>query len=134
MYHNVGFAQGFLQHTPAPDQLPVEILRWLAINFIRDPDTQVKVVCMEVGPAGRVKGIISLEIPDAPGPAQAAFPGPPVQHIHIPAPDQLAAENLRRLAIRFIHHPDTQVEVVRMELGPAGRVKVIISLEIADNI
>ena len=67
-----------------------------------------------------------------PGPAQAAFPDPPVQHV--PALDQLAAENLRRLAIRFMHNPDTQVEVVRMEPGPAGCFKVIISLEIADFI
>ncbi|KAI0249227.1 hypothetical protein BJV78DRAFT_1284126 [Lactifluus subvellereus] len=66
----------------------------------------------------------------APGPAQAAFPDPSVQHI--PVPDQLAAENLRRLANRFLHHPDSQIEVVLMEPGPAGRFKVMISLEIAD--
>ncbi|KAI0249233.1 hypothetical protein BJV78DRAFT_714937 [Lactifluus subvellereus] len=41
----------------------------------------------------------------APGPAQAAFPGPSVQRV--PAPDQLAAKNLRRLANRFLNHPDT---------------------------
>ncbi|KAI0249232.1 hypothetical protein BJV78DRAFT_1229208 [Lactifluus subvellereus] len=66
----------------------------------------------------------------APGPAQAAFPDPSVQHV--PAPDQLAAENLRHLADRFLNHPDTQIEAVLMEPGPGGRFKVMISLEIAD--
>ena len=68
----------------------------------------------------------------APGPAQADYPDPWVEHV--PAPDQLAAENLRRLANRFLRHPDTQIEAVRMEPGPAGRFKVMISLETADFI
>ena len=42
------------------------------------------------------------------------------------------AENLRRLASRYVHHPDSQVEMVRMEPGSAGRNKVVIVLEMAD--
>ena len=45
---------------------------------------------------------------------------------------QPAAENLRRLASRYVHHPDSQVGMVRVEAGPAGRYKVVIVLEIAD--
>ncbi|KAI0248282.1 hypothetical protein BJV78DRAFT_1156600 [Lactifluus subvellereus] len=42
------------------------------------------------------------------------------------------AENLRRLASRYVHHPDARVDMVRVEPGPAGRFKVVITLEI-DN-
>ena len=45
---------------------------------------------------------------------------------------QPAAENLRRLAARYIHHPDSQVDMVQMEPGSAGRSKVVIVLEVAD--
>jgi len=45
---------------------------------------------------------------------------------------QPAAENLRRLASRYVHHPDSQVDMVRMEPGSAGRYKVVIALEISD--
>jgi hypothetical protein len=64
-----------------------------------------------------------------PGPIQAAFP---VSSAHRPAHGQPAAENLRRLAIRYVHHRDSQVDMVRMEEGTAGRYKVVIVLEITD--
>jgi len=67
-----------------------------------------------------------------PGPTQAAFSNSSPHR----APDvgQPAAENpsLRRLASRYIHHPDSQVDMVRMEPGSVGRYKVVIVLEIAD--
>jgi len=47
-------------------------------------------------------------------------------------PAQAAAENLRRLASRCVHHPDSQVDVVRMEPGTGGRYKVVIVLEMTD--
>jgi hypothetical protein len=65
-----------------------------------------------------------------PLPAQAAFPGP-VAH-QFPAPGQPAVENLRRLAIRFLHHPDSQVDLVSMEPGAPGLCRVVIILELAD--
>ncbi|KAI0249229.1 hypothetical protein BJV78DRAFT_1284128 [Lactifluus subvellereus] len=68
-------------------------------------------------------------IPELGYPVQA-FPDPSVQRV--PAPGQLAAENLRRLANRLLHHPDTQIDMVHMEPGPSNRFKVMISLEIAD--
>jgi len=49
-----------------------------------------------------------------------------------PAPGQPAAENLRRLAIRYLHRPDSQVDLVAMEPGVAGHCKVVIILELAD--
>jgi hypothetical protein len=66
----------------------------------------------------------------APGLAQAAILDP-LLHDALP-PDEAAADNLRRLAIRFLRHPDSQVDMVRMEPGAAGRFKVVISLETAD--
>jgi len=66
----------------------------------------------------------------AQGPTQATLSN---SSTHL-APDlgQPAAENLRRLASRYIHHPDSQVDMVRMEPGSAGRSKVVIILEMAD--
>ena len=67
---------------------------------------------------------------DAQGPVQAAFPHPFVHRI--PTPKQGGAENLRRLAFRYLYHPDTQVGMVSMEAGAAGRFKVVIVLESHD--
>ena len=65
-----------------------------------------------------------------PGPAQATLPGPSAHRA--PVLGQPAAENLRRLASRCVHHPDSQVDVVRMEPGTGGRYKVVIVLEVTD--
>jgi len=46
--------------------------------------------------------------------AQARFPGPPSAHGALGALDQPAAENFRRLASRYVHHPDSRVDMVRM--------------------
>ena len=66
------------------------------------------------------------------GPTQAAFPDP-LAHQN-PGPCQPAAENLRRLASRYVLHPDSQIDMVRMEPGSAGRYKVVIVLEMSDFI
>jgi hypothetical protein len=66
----------------------------------------------------------------APGPAQAAF-HPPFVHRAF-TPDQLREDNLRRLASRFLYHPDSRVNVVWMEPGAAGRFEVVIVLEASD--
>jgi hypothetical protein len=65
----------------------------------------------------------------APGPTQTAFPDPWVHYAS--PPDMLAAENLRRLASRFLRHPDSQIVMIRMEPGLDGRFRVVISLEMA---
>ena len=65
-----------------------------------------------------------------PSPTQATLPGPSAHRAPVPA--QAAAENLRRLASRCVHHPDSQVDVVRMEPGTAGRYKVVIVLEMTN--
>ena len=67
-----------------------------------------------------------------PGPPQAAFPHP-IPH-QIPAPGQPAAENLRRFASRYLYHPNSRVDMVCVEPGGAGRCKVMIILDIADDI
>ena len=64
---------------------------------------------------------------NTPGPVQAAFPHSFVHQISIP--NQGGAENLRRLAIRYVHHPDAQIGTVSMEVGDGGRIKVVIVLE-----
>jgi len=65
-----------------------------------------------------------------PGPTQATSSNPSTHR----AADfgQPAAEKLRRLASRYIHHPDSQVDMVRMEPGSAGRYKVVIELEMVN--
>jgi len=60
----------------------------------------------------------------------AAFPDPFIHRI--PAPEQRTVENLRKLAIRYVHHPDSHVDLVSMEPGAAGFCKVVIVLELAD--
>ena len=65
-----------------------------------------------------------------PGPTQAAFSNPST-HL-APNVGQPATENLRRIASRYIHHPGSEVDMVRMEPGSAGRYKVVIVLETAD--
>jgi hypothetical protein len=64
------------------------------------------------------------------GPVQAAFPDPFAYRI--PAPGQPAADNLRRLASRYLHHHNSQVSMVCMEPSAAGHCKVVIVLEMAD--
>jgi hypothetical protein len=67
---------------------------------------------------------------NAPGPVQNAFPHPFVHRV--PTPNQGGAENLRRLASRYLHHPDARVGMVSMEAGAAGQFKVVIILESHD--
>ena len=62
------------------------------------------------------------------GPAQAFLDEWPHQ---VPIPNELAREVLRRLANGYLHQPGSQVEMVRMEPGPAGGIQVVITLELA---
>ncbi|KAH9995107.1 hypothetical protein BJV77DRAFT_961199 [Russula vinacea] len=65
---------------------------------------------------------------NAPDPVQSAFP-----HSHwVLTPNQAGAENLRRLASRYLHHPDAQVAMVSMEAGAAGRYKIVITIGLHD--
>ena len=67
-----------------------------------------------------------------PGPTQAAFSNSSTHRaVDVGQP---ATENLRRLASRYIHHPGSQIDMVQMEPGSAGRYKVVIVLEMADFI
>lgn len=61
---------------------------------------------------------------------QAAFPRPSTHQT--PVLGQPAVENLRRLASRCINHPDSRIDVVRVEPGTAGRYKLVIVLESSD--
>ncbi|KAI0306177.1 hypothetical protein B0F90DRAFT_971834 [Multifurca ochricompacta] len=49
-----------------------------------------------------------------------------------PIPSEPAAELLRQLASRYLHHPDSLVHMVRMEPGNTGCFKVVITLQLAD--
>ena len=62
-----------------------------------------------------------------PAPTEATFP----RH-QVPAPAQPGAENIRRFASRYLHHPSSRVDVIRMEPGVAGGFKVVIILEVSD--
>ncbi len=63
------------------------------------------------------------------GPAEAFLNEWPYQ---VPVPNEPAREVLRRLANHYLHQPGSQVEMVRMEPGPAGGIQVVITLELAD--
>ena len=63
-------------------------------------------------------------------PTRAALPDPPAARQ--PALGQSTVDNLRRLANRYVNHPESQIDMVRMEPGSAGRYKVVIVLEMAD--
>jgi len=65
-----------------------------------------------------------------PGPAQAAFPDQFAHHI--PTSGQPATENLRQLAIRYLHQPNAKVEMILLESGATGPCKVVIVLEPVD--
>jgi len=83
-------------------------------------DVELDVVSQE----NQVHGYTSQH--SAPGPAQAAFPD------QIPASGQRATENLRQLAIRYLHQPNSRVEMIRLEPGATGPCKVVIILELVD--
>ena len=65
-----------------------------------------------------------------PGPTRAGLPDPSAHRA--PALGQSVTENLRRLASRYVNHPESQIDMVRMEPGSAGQYKVVIVLEMAD--
>jgi hypothetical protein len=68
----------------------------------------------------------------APGFVEAAFPYPFVYRVASPDPPQARADNLRRLAGHYLHHPDAQVRMITMEAGTAGRIKVAVVFETPD--
>jgi hypothetical protein len=43
-----------------------------------------------------------------------------------------APEDLRQVAIRYLHHPDYQVDLVSMEVGARGNCQVVIVLKLVD--
>lgn len=63
-----------------------------------------------------------------PGPIPTAVPPPFVYEK--PTPNQAEAESLRRLAIRYLHHPGAQVGT---GAGSAGGYKVVIILQTVSN-
>jgi len=86
-----------------------------------------------------VSGCLSLQevlehdiFGDAAQPAQAgtATDGLNALPHENPAPGEAPAESLRQLASSYLDHPDSQVDMVCVERNPAGRRRVIITLEI----
>ena len=65
----------------------------------------------------------------AAGPGLAYLDARPHQ---VPTLGEPATEILRRLANHYLNHPDSQVDMVHMEPGPAGGIKMVITLELAD--
>jgi hypothetical protein len=63
-----------------------------------------------------------------PGPARAELPDP--WAYNAPVRDYPPVDNLRRLARRYLDN--SQVDMVRIEPGHAGRFKVVITLETAN--
>ena len=46
--------------------------------------------------------------------------------------DLSVSERLRRLAGRYVNNPDSTVNGVHLESGPAGRFQVVITINISD--
>ncbi len=46
--------------------------------------------------------------------------------------DMLVPERLRHLAVRYVNNPESLVNGVHLESGPAGRFQVVITVEIGD--
>jgi len=62
--------------------------------------------------------------------ARVAFPEP-VAH-RMPTSDQPSAAYLRQLALCYLHRPGSQVDLVSIGAGAAGRCKVVIVVESVD--
>ena len=75
-------------------------------------------------------GYATQHVAPLPGPAQGAF-RPAFVH-QVPGLGQPGAENLRRLASRYLHQPNSRVDVVCIEPGPADQFKVVIIVEVPD--
>jgi len=50
----------------------------------------------------------------------------------VPIFNEPSREILRRMANRYLNDPDSQVDMIRMEPGTAGGIRVNITLELAD--
>jgi hypothetical protein len=64
--------------------------------------------------------------------SQATVPGPSAHQDLGLREREPAGENLRRFASRYLLHPDSEIDMVRMEPGSGGRYKVVIVLEVAE--
>ncbi|KAH9992010.1 hypothetical protein BJV74DRAFT_795886 [Russula compacta] len=95
------------------------------------PEREEAIYPLDLSPQGNQENEIFGYDPQRllPGSTQAAFPNPSAHQA--PALDRPAAENLRRLASRYLQHPDSQIDMIRMEPGSAGRYRVVIVLEMA---
>ena len=49
-----------------------------------------------------------------------------------PVFNMFAMEGLRQVSRRYVNHPETLVNTVRLEPGAAGRFRVVIVLEVVD--
>jgi hypothetical protein len=104
-----------------PDEAVGDCLRLLAIRLLGYPDSQIDMLHMEPGAAGRVRVSISFE---------TAVPDPLVH-----TPDEAARECLRCLAICLLGYTDSQTDMFRMGPGASGHVRVLISFQTAtDNV
>jgi len=71
-------------------------------------------------------------VPLAPGPASAAIPDAFAYGMPAPTPGQATAGNLRRLASRLLHNPNTRVNMVNIEPRAAGHCNVVVILKVID--
>jgi hypothetical protein len=46
--------------------------------------------------------------------------------------DMSVPERLRRLAMRYVNNPESLINRVHLESGPAGQFQVVITVEIGD--
>ncbi|KAH9973716.1 hypothetical protein BGW80DRAFT_220036 [Lactifluus volemus] len=106
-----------VHHALPPDEAVGDCLRLLAIRLLGYPDSQIDMLRMEPGAAGRVRVSISFEM---------AVPDPLVH-----TPDEAARECLRCLAICLLGYTDSQTDIFRMGPGASGYIRVLISFETA---
>jgi len=126
MYHNVGVNNYARVIRGVPAQAQVIVPQVPVCNTL--PPLQIPIsVCLSLQEIQEHD--IFGDVAQHP-PAGTAPDGLNAWPHEVPVPGEPATEILRQLASRYLEHPDSQVDTVRVELSPTGGFRVIIALEI----
>ncbi|KAI0248291.1 hypothetical protein BJV78DRAFT_1363643 [Lactifluus subvellereus] len=126
--HNVDEAH-YNEIHPAPAHPGVPRAYDLGVNDYARPVQDVQAQAQVFGPPTpeiQGNGIFRYAPQRAEAGPYPAFPG---DEPYQAPPGARRAESLQQLASRYLHHPNSQVDMVRMEQDLAGRPKVVIILD-----
>ncbi|KAH9968315.1 hypothetical protein BGW80DRAFT_1339041 [Lactifluus volemus] len=134
VHHDMPVPVGYYHHPQGPQPVdPAVPYVYHDARVAQDILVQPQAIQFRVAP--EIQGYNHFQVDQAlqlpvPGPAGAELPDPWVYNA--PVRDYPPPDNLRRLARRYLDYPDSQVDMVCIEPGHAGRFKVVITLETAD--